>query len=83
MEKLVYVIGYMGETLFDGRHKRIAHMMKILVQTSSVKALLHFWDPNYKCFTFRDVDVTPTIKEYAQILNFPNDPHKVYFKQRI
>lgn len=26
--------------------------------------------------------MTPTIEEYAQILNFPNDPHKVYFRQR-
>jgi hypothetical protein len=77
------MIGHVGETLFDGRHKRIAHIMKIPVQTSSVKALLHLWDPNYKCFTFRDIDVTPTIQEYDQILNFPNDPHKVYFKQRI
>jgi hypothetical protein len=24
-----------------------------------------------------------TIKEYAQILNFPNSPYKVYFRQRI
>jgi len=27
--------------------------------------------------------MTPTIEEYAQILNFPNDPDKVYFRQRI
>jgi hypothetical protein len=32
---------------------------------------------------FRDIDMTPTIKEYAQILNFPNNPYKVYFRQRI
>jgi len=25
----------------------------------------------------------PTFKEYAQILSFPNDPYKVYFRQRI
>jgi len=27
--------------------------------------------------------LTPTIEEYAQILNFSNDPHKVYFRQRV
>jgi dUTPase len=32
---------------------------------------------------FGDIDLTPTIKEYAQILNFSNEPHKVYFRQRI
>jgi hypothetical protein len=24
--------------------------------------------------------MTPTIKEYAQILNFSSDPYKVYFR---
>lgn len=38
---------------------------------------------SYKYFTFGDVDMTPIIEEYAQILNFPNDPHKVYFRPRI
>jgi hypothetical protein len=27
--------------------------------------------------------MTPTLEEYAQILSFPNDPYKVYFRQRI
>jgi hypothetical protein len=27
--------------------------------------------------------MTPTIEEYAQILNSLNDHHKVYFRQRI
>jgi hypothetical protein len=44
---------------------------------------MHFWNLGYRCVTFRDIDMTPTIKKYAQILNFPNDPHKVYFRQRI
>ena len=44
---------------------------------------MHFWDPSYRCFTFGDIDMTPTLKEYAQILIFPNDLYKVYFRQRI
>ena len=55
----------------------------MFVQISAVKALMHFWDPSYRCFTFEDIDMTPTLEEYAQILSFPNDPYKVYFKQRI
>jgi hypothetical protein len=27
--------------------------------------------------------MTPTIEGYVQILNFSNEPHKVYFRQRI
>ena len=45
--------------------------------------MLHFWNPNYRCFTFEDIDITHTIEEYAQILNFPNNPPKVYFRKGI
>ena len=57
-------------------------MIRIPIQISAVKALRHFRNPGYRCFTFGDIDTTPTVEEYAQILNFPNDLYKVYFKQR-
>jgi len=45
-----------------------------------IKALMQFWNSGYICYTFRDIDMTPTIEEYAQILNFPYDPYRVYFR---
>jgi len=83
INKLAPILGYIDENLFEKKYGRIAHLVRILVQISTVKALMHFWDPSYRCFTFGDVDMTPTLEEYAQILSFPNDPYKVYFRQRI
>jgi hypothetical protein len=36
----------------------------------TIKALFYFWDPNYKCFTFENIDMTPTFEEYSGILDF-------------
>jgi len=83
IKKLVSVLGYVNETLFERKYERIAHLIGIPVQILAVKTLMHFWNPGYRYFTFGDVDMTPTIEEYAQILNFLNDHHKVYFRQRI
>jgi hypothetical protein len=51
--------------LFERKYERIAHLIRIPVQISAVKALMHFWNPGYICFTFGDIDMTPTIEEYA------------------
>jgi hypothetical protein len=83
VEKLVLVLSIVNETLFGRRYERIAFLVRLLIHISIVKALMHFWDPGFKCFTFRDVNMTPTIEEYALILNFINERHKVYFRQRI
>jgi hypothetical protein len=34
--------------------------------------MIGFWDPEYRCFTFDTVDMTPTIEEYESLLNCPN-----------
>ena len=57
--------------------------MKIIVQVLAVKALLHFQDLNYICFTFEEIDTPSTIEEYVQILNFLKNLDKVYFRKRI
>jgi hypothetical protein len=36
--------------------------MRLSVQTKAIKALLIFWDPNYRHFTFANIDMTPTLK---------------------
>jgi hypothetical protein len=42
LEKLVSIMGYMDETLFERMYGRITHLMRIMVQILVVKALLHF-----------------------------------------
>ena len=73
----------MDETLFEREYKRIGNLIRILIRISLVNALMNFWNPGYKYFIFGDIDMTPTIKEYTQILNFPNNPYKVYFRTRL
>jgi hypothetical protein len=41
-EKLVSIIGYVDENLFERMYRRISHLIKIPIQISVVKALLHF-----------------------------------------
>jgi hypothetical protein len=40
--------------------------------------MIGFWDPEYRCFTFDTVDMTPTIEEYESLLNCSKS-EKVYF----
>jgi hypothetical protein len=62
IKKLVSVLGYIDETLFETKYKRIVHLIRILVQISAVMALMHFWNPGYRYFTFEDIDMTPSLK---------------------
>ena len=41
-----------------------------------------FWDPSYRCFTFNQEDMTPTIKEYSFMLRIePQNANKVFWKK--
>jgi hypothetical protein len=71
------------ETEFTKIYGRILHLLNVPVLPLAIKALIHFWDPDYRCFTFRDVDMVPTLEEYGVLTEFPEDIHKVYFHQRI
>jgi glutaminase len=53
------------------------------VLSLAIKALIHFWDLDYRCFTFGNINMVPTIKQYGVLKIFPEDVHKVYFHQRI
>jgi hypothetical protein len=67
------------EAEFTKRYGRILHLLKVPVLSLSIKALIHFWDPDYRCFAFGNIDMVPTIEEYSVLTEFPEDTHKVYF----
>jgi hypothetical protein len=71
------------ETEFTKIYGRILHLLNVPVLPLAIKALIHFWDLDYRCFTFGDVDMVPTLEEYGVLTEFPEDIHKVYFHQRI
>ena len=47
-----------------------------------MKAIMPFWDPSYRCFTFKQEDMTPTIEEYSFMLRIePRNAEKVLWKK--
>ncbi|KAL9334387.1 hypothetical protein Peur_074526 [Populus x canadensis] len=42
IKKLVPIMGYIDENLFEKEYGRIAHLIRMPVQISAVKALMHF-----------------------------------------
>ena len=63
---------------FQKQYGDLSHLLKIRVQHACFQAMIGFWDPEYRCFTFDTVDMTPTIEEYESLLNCPKS-EKVYF----
>lgn len=41
------------------------------VDVPMLRAMLHFLDPAYRCFTFGSYDMTPTVEEYQILLKIP------------
>ncbi|KAL3584156.1 hypothetical protein D5086_015217, partial [Populus alba] len=70
------------ETAFSGKYGRLLEIAKIEVLNPAIKALINFWDPDYRCFSFGNVDLCPTIEEYGMLTEFPKHLHRVYFPLR-
>ena len=53
-----------------------------MVDEQLIKATISYWDPSYRCFTFNQEDMTPTIEEYATLLKIaPPNTNKVFWKK--
>lgn len=82
--KLVQLTKYLKDaTKFTKIYRRILHLLKVSVLPLAIKALINFWDPDYRCFTFGDIDMMPTIKKYSVLTYFLEDVYKLYFHRRI
>ena len=47
-----------------------------------LKAIILFWDPSYRCFTFNREDLIPTVEEYTALLRIsPPNPDKIFWKK--
>jgi hypothetical protein len=82
--RLLPLTKYLADEIeFTKINGRVLHLLNVPVLPLAIRALIHFWDPDYRCFTFEDVDMVPTIEEYGVLTEFPEDIHKVYFHQKI
>jgi hypothetical protein len=70
------------EAAFFEKYGRLLEIAKIEVLNPAIKALINFWDPDYRCFSFGNVDLCPTIEEYGMLTEFPKHLHRVYFPLR-
>ena len=55
---------------------------KVEVLSPAVRALVHFWDPDYRRFSFGSLDLCPTLEEYGMLTEFPRDLYRIYFPLR-
>ncbi|MBA0641738.1 hypothetical protein Goklo_026253 [Gossypium klotzschianum] len=46
----------------------LSYLLDVKVDRHFFRALVQFWNPAYSCFTFRKVDLVPTIEEYMALL---------------
>ena len=60
----------------------IALLLPIQVHEQLIKAIMPFWDPFYRCFTFNQKDMVLTVEEYRTLfqIKIPN-PNKVFWKK--
>ncbi|KAG8500655.1 hypothetical protein CXB51_002625 [Gossypium anomalum] len=57
--------------LFYGNYGDLPYLLDVQVDEHLFRALAQFWNPAYSCFTFREVDLVPTVEEYTALLRCP------------
>ena len=65
---------------FTKKYGDILNLLNINVDVLALKVLARYWNPSFRCFEFPNLDLTPTIEEYACMtgLSLKKDP-LVYF----
>ncbi|MBA0708947.1 hypothetical protein Golax_024025, partial [Gossypium laxum] len=65
--------------LFYCHYGDLPYLLDIKVDEHLFRVLAQFWNLTYSCFTFRKVDLVPTIEEYTALLRCPRiQTDKVY-----
>ncbi|WJX29868.1 hypothetical protein P8452_18467 [Trifolium repens] len=66
-------------TDFDHKYGKILNLIEVNVQGEAITALCQFYDPPFRCFTFKDFQMAPTLEEYEQILGYSLENVKPYY----
>ena len=56
---------------FKARHGKLLSILATQVDEGLMSVLVQFYDPLYRCFTFPDFQLLPTLEEYAHLLGIP------------
>ena len=70
------------QNAFMVKYGDIVLLLPVEVDEQLLKAIILFWDPSYRFFTFSREDLIPTVEEYAALLRIsPPNPDKVFWKK--
>ena len=70
------------QNAFTAKYGNIPLLLPIKVDKQLFKAIILFWDPSYRCFTFNQKDLTPTVEEYTALRKIsPLNSDKVFWKK--
>ena len=67
---------------FFRKYGRLVDIASVEVLSPAVRALVHFLDPDYRCFSFGNIDIYPAMEEYRMLIEFPNNLYRIYFPLR-
>ncbi|KAI5412580.1 hypothetical protein KIW84_057299 [Lathyrus oleraceus] len=56
---------------FKARHGKLLSILATQVDEGMMSVLVKFYDPLYRCFTFLDFQLLPTLEEYAYLVGIP------------
>ena len=78
LKKINYDFGWVQDLweMFNIKEKKdfkrqfgnLTSLPGVRIDWQMIRAILQFWDCEFRCFTFGDMDFTPTIEEYSHIL---------------
>jgi len=66
IKKVMLILRYMDETLFEREYERISHLIRISIQIYLVNALIYFLNLVFRCFIFGDIDMTSPLKSISR-----------------
>ena len=67
---------------FYNLYGQIASLIIVEVDEPLVRAVIQFWDPSYRFFTFNGEDLMPTAEEYSMLIRLNLQcPDKVYYRR--
>ena len=68
---------------FQEKYGDLALLLTVEVDVNLIRAMVHFWDPSYRCFVFNEADMVPTIEEYMVLLRVKESNQKIYKKNKM
>ena len=56
---------------FERRYGRLLFILHTVIPDGLLDTLVQFYDPIYRCFTFPDYQLMPTLEEYSYLMGIP------------